>query len=724
MRKNYNDRDHIKRPIFPYNHSPEYLMHKFWSRKPHNIVAAYIADYSNDCDVVLDPFGGSGVTVNEALRLGRRGISIDANELATFITKNTIAMVDPRAFEATARNVLEIARHAIGNLYATRCPSCNDDATITHVLWRDVIKCSCGALLDLPANSRDQDAIIECTSCGANMQASASRVSRPFSIYYECPRCNAGIKDPDENDLQLLASLETSKEYRKALTEVPSLSVPLVHATGLPFQQLRHGMRSNPLLRNLFTPRNLIAVHTIWRAIQDLRLEKNVDRDVLDMLFFLFSSMLPQASKMVWIIKQRAKKALKKSEVGSWTHHFLWNPTEYFEVNVINGFKERLAKILNGLRAKASWYKGSQHWCKVYFDDESSWWLAKFTELAPPWHVLASFSPLSFQPASNARQFFEDTSKTALLLTMSSQHLDGIPDASVDYIFADPPYGDSIQYAELLAFFLSWFHPFDFENVIKEAQECEITINRSQGKDLNAYKELLSQVFRECYRVLKQSSHMTLTFHDTDTRVRALLYETMLWAGFEHEQTTYQPPPRPSEKSLLHEFGSPTGDYFITFRKSYGQSTGYQGLNKMQVVRETLKAAIDTIFIQRAEPVPFNYLLSLLDMQLDQMGYLPPDMTKSLQEFLKDESDYSWKKTEGWFFTDDARKKNVKLEPLQQRIENELGQILANSRDLKGNQLVEMTINAIYARFNGILTPDLKKLKKLLHLDHTRNFEE
>src|SRR5271157_859501 len=79
----------LRRPIFPRNHTREYLMHKFWSRKPHNIVASYIANFSSPGEIVLDPFGGSGVTLIEAGRLGRRAISNDASELATFVARNT-----------------------------------------------------------------------------------------------------------------------------------------------------------------------------------------------------------------------------------------------------------------------------------------------------------------------------------------------------------------------------------------------------------------------------------------------------------------------------------------------------------------------------------------------------------------------------------------------------------------------------------------------------------
>ncbi|MFQ6062383.1 MAG: DNA methyltransferase, partial [Methanosarcinales archaeon] len=33
-------------------------MHKYWARKPHNVVAEYIKKYSEEGEIVLDPFCG------------------------------------------------------------------------------------------------------------------------------------------------------------------------------------------------------------------------------------------------------------------------------------------------------------------------------------------------------------------------------------------------------------------------------------------------------------------------------------------------------------------------------------------------------------------------------------------------------------------------------------------------------------------------------------------
>ena len=53
---------HINYALVAKTHTPMYLMHKYWARKPHNIVSEYIKRYSKEGDTVLDPFAGSGVT--------------------------------------------------------------------------------------------------------------------------------------------------------------------------------------------------------------------------------------------------------------------------------------------------------------------------------------------------------------------------------------------------------------------------------------------------------------------------------------------------------------------------------------------------------------------------------------------------------------------------------------------------------------------------------------
>jgi len=89
-----------------------YGVHPYFTRRPANVVRAYIERYSLEGDVVLDPFGGTGVTAIEAFLLGRKAIQNDLNPFANFIARNiadtTLVSTMPlqRTFEAV--------RHACG----------------------------------------------------------------------------------------------------------------------------------------------------------------------------------------------------------------------------------------------------------------------------------------------------------------------------------------------------------------------------------------------------------------------------------------------------------------------------------------------------------------------------------------------------------------------------------------------------------------------------------
>ncbi|MDR3234448.1 MAG: type I restriction enzyme HsdR N-terminal domain-containing protein [Planctomycetaceae bacterium] len=74
-------------------------VHGYFTRQSWDIVQAYIKNYSKPGDTVLDPYGGSGVTVIESLMLGRKGIHIDINPLANFLVESLIAPVNLQDFE-------------------------------------------------------------------------------------------------------------------------------------------------------------------------------------------------------------------------------------------------------------------------------------------------------------------------------------------------------------------------------------------------------------------------------------------------------------------------------------------------------------------------------------------------------------------------------------------------------------------------------------------------
>jgi DNA modification methylase len=68
-------------------------VHPYFTSQSWNVVAEYIKNFSRPGDLVLDPFGGKGVTAIESLMNGRRAINIDLNPMAIFMLDSLVAPV-------------------------------------------------------------------------------------------------------------------------------------------------------------------------------------------------------------------------------------------------------------------------------------------------------------------------------------------------------------------------------------------------------------------------------------------------------------------------------------------------------------------------------------------------------------------------------------------------------------------------------------------------------
>jgi len=80
-------------------------VHGYFTRQSWDIVSAYIKHFSNEGDLVLDPYGGSGVTAVEALVNNRKAINIDINPMAVFMVRSLLAPADFTALDAAYNRV-------------------------------------------------------------------------------------------------------------------------------------------------------------------------------------------------------------------------------------------------------------------------------------------------------------------------------------------------------------------------------------------------------------------------------------------------------------------------------------------------------------------------------------------------------------------------------------------------------------------------------------------
>jgi len=278
--------EHINYALVAKTHTPMYLMHKYWARKPHNVVSEYIRHYSKEGDVVLDPFAGSGVTAIEAVKLSRKTVAIDLDPMATFITKETAMPVDLKIFELEFRNIEKKIKKKVYELYKTNCSKCKEEVIVEAVIWEK---------------------------------------DKPKEIRYSC-KCIKGTQWKNVSDADL-----------KRLKEIEGKSIPYWYPKNELIWNSRVNVRQGEKVCELFTKRNLLALSMILNEIEKV---KNVK--IRDLFKFTFTSTLAQASKMIPFMGGF------KSGGPSWKIRGFWTPEKRFELNVWDCFEGRYKKVVRG----------------------------------------------------------------------------------------------------------------------------------------------------------------------------------------------------------------------------------------------------------------------------------------------------------------------------------------------------------------------------------------
>ncbi len=274
--------------IAPETWPARYKVHKYWGRKPANIVGRYIEFFSNPGEVVLDPFAGSGVTVVEGARLHRTSIGFDLNPFAVRLTSAMLTPPAPSEFESAARKVVERTQRAVSHLYCTHCDSCGGTATVRSVGY-----------------------------LGTEM----------LEVRYRCHACKRpGAHPPSEADL----ALATVRE------RIPK---------GAPDDDILFGWEMQKLKRRgvkrwseLFTHRNYVAAAHLQRAILGIK-----DTACRNWLLLSFTAGLAQFTRMI---------ADFSGDAGgpSWKINCYWLPEKWQELNPVWYFENRVTKSLDAVR--------------------------------------------------------------------------------------------------------------------------------------------------------------------------------------------------------------------------------------------------------------------------------------------------------------------------------------------------------------------------------------
>lgn len=262
----------------------------------------------------------------------------------------------------------------------------------------------------------------------------------------------------------------------------------------------------NMKVEDLFTKRTL-ACHAKLLSL----IEKYSSGSEKDLLLVAFTANLANCSKLVPPIKSRGMLSQ-----GAWMTGFYIGET-YIENNVLHYFENRLKKAI----------KGKENYLDAILGD---------LETAP---VTSDFRITNY----DAKRI-------------------GLANNSVDYVFTDPPYGDSVPYFEQSIIWNSWL------NLSPDySQEIVISDSNQREKNISSFEKDINSAISEIRRILKDNKYFSLTFHSLSGLEWKAVSNACVSNNFNVvdyewlEQKTY--PPR-----QLNRIKSIKGDVLVTFRKN------------------------------------------------------------------------------------------------------------------------------------------------------------
>nr|MBI9047569.1 hypothetical protein [Anaerolineaceae bacterium] len=454
-------------------------LHTYSSKKPYKAILKYISHYSREGDIIFDPFSGSGGTSLAALLIGRNAIAIDVSPAATFITKNYASTINHDELFRSYSDLMINIEKDIDWLYGTKCDRCDGKAEIKSTVWSAVFECN---------RCLKSIALFDCVEGETFLEN-----KKKNKIVQLCPECyKNGHKE-------VIGMGKT-----KIIGDIPVLTYYECLDGCKPKRDQRYYKDDNSKKRDYF---------------EKYDLEKILEIEEKEIPYWYPPNrmMNVESDTGPWGDKWRAGTSNFRTVSELFTKRNLWALALY-KKNIKN---DSLLFCFSGAILNAS--KMYRHRKKGGGPQEGTYYL-------PPINKELSIRTLFDQKYKNLQKAIFDknsiSSTNICISTQSAVDLNGIRENSIDYIFTDPPYGDSRQYGELNFVWESWL------NLDTNWHGQEIIINRTRNKDEEEWKYLINRVFRECFRVLKPGRWISICYHDTSEGTWQILQDIMSEIGF------------------------------------------------------------------------------------------------------------------------------------------------------------------------------------------------
>lgn len=372
--------------------NPVYLYHPYHTKVPPDVIATLIQHYTKPGDLVLDVFGGSGMTGTAAAMTGRNSVVVDLSPVATFISSINTWRVPEKRVSAAMKQLLSESKRELGWLYETS--ENGRRLEVDYFVRTDVFNCP-ECAIEFPffphgvihhgdkVETRKQ---FPCPGCGVELNV--RRVERVLIhegkkatlAWVKAGRGKTAIsRAPNEHDLAVA---------RRAEEERPGVWYPTnaIDPDGYSAKLAQLGAKQIDNVSRFLSPRNLKIFADLWE-----RASRQEDADVRRALLSLLTSSFTVLSERQGYFGG-----------GGGMSGNLYMPIVRMERNPWSSIERKLGRLKKAEEAKT------------------------------PWRV---------------RPFVSTQSGTAL---------SDMPDESVDYVYTDPPFGANIIYSEMNLILEGW----------------------------------------------------------------------------------------------------------------------------------------------------------------------------------------------------------------------------------------------------------------------------
>ena len=473
------------------------LGHTYHTKVSPLAIAQYIQHFTSPGDVVLDCFSGSGMTglatAGADLSVSSGGKSIltasspriallvDLGIGATHIANGNILRATPAEIKTVSDAIRNLA--ATSTLFRTcagghssrqkawksdrPAPDAKRTASLEYLVWSEVLICpNCGSEvvfgnLAFDFCNKEVNDQFECSECRRLLEK--RQCKRKIEQYFDT-LLNKTAERITLVPLFAAIDCDGNRFYRKPLAnDAPSVDIKAGHFP-LPLPIMKGERYFKDALYDIY---RVAHVHQFFTERNLLALADMLDlQNVLSprcaaLLRFVFTSIAIKCSKLM------------------------------------NYNADGVGRVMKGTLYGSSLVQE----CNPY-------WLAEIS--------LRDIERLTLATRHERRNVIISTQSAASIL---------LPEATVDYVWVDPPFGKNLMYAELNQLWEWWLR-------VRTAAEKEAVIDERRSKDIGVYTTEMYECFRAAYRALKPGRWITIEFHNSKNAVWNAIQEALTKAGF------------------------------------------------------------------------------------------------------------------------------------------------------------------------------------------------